>query len=85
MDIKVGDFMVSKDLGSPNIFWNVTKVYTDNKGHTMIAVKCKNNLTGENHIPLLFLDKYYIKVDKTVATILFGKENEEKTDKSPKQ
>lgn len=73
MDVKIGDFLMSKELGKPDIFWNVTKVYTDAQGHAMFAVQSKNNPAREDYFPLIFLDKYYIKVDNSIATILFGK------------
>lgn len=85
MGVKVGDFLMSKILGHTDIFFDVTKVYTDLKGHSMFTVASKNNPAREDHFPLIFLDKYFIVVDQSVATILFGKKDEKKTDKSPKQ
>jgi len=82
-NLKIGDFLMSKQIGHSDIFWDVTNVYTDFQGHTMFEAKSKNQTI--TNLPLIFLDKYFIVVDQSVATILFGVENEKKTDKSPKQ
>lgn len=78
MQIAEGDVVLSLDEKDNEVFYDVTKIAPDNSGANWVTLEGKVSKKTKG-IPLIFLEKGFMKVSKTTANILFGSKKNEKS------
>jgi hypothetical protein len=78
MQIAKGNVVMSLNEKDVEVFYEVTNVFEE-KDATWICLAGMVNKSVVARVPLLFLEKQYMRVSDSTSKVLFGSKNNEKS------